>query len=144
MSYTKFSKEVTKWLKANSLPCYGTANDSPEETKARLDAWMRGSKEVLRQWITEKRYRCLLYTSMAFARDGSGGEYHLLEDGSIGYYSSEGEAGRLAESMDDLFYLIVSCICWHDCCDTKQYVDSKTLEAVSYTHLAGGIRRGRR
>ena len=28
----------------------------------------------------------------AFARDGSGGEYHLLEDGSIGYYSSEGEA----------------------------------------------------
>ena len=36
---------------------------------------------------------------MAFARDGSGGEYHLLEDGSIGYYSSEGEAGRLAESM---------------------------------------------
>ena len=38
---------------------------------------------------------------MAFARDGSGGEYHLLEDGSIGYYSSEGEAGRLAESMDE-------------------------------------------
>ena len=33
---------------------------------------------------------------MTFARDGSGGEYHLLEDGSIGYYSSEGEAGRLA------------------------------------------------
>lgn len=56
------------------------------------------------------------------------GEYHLLEDGSIGYYSSEGEAGRLAESMDDLFSLLVSCICWHDCCDTKQYVDSKTLE----------------
>ncbi len=65
---------------------------------------------------------------MAFARDGSGGEYHLLEDGSIGYYSSEGEAGRLAESMDALFSLIVSCICWHDCCDAKQYVDSKTLE----------------
>ena len=60
MSYTKFSKEVTKWLKANSLPCYGTANDSPEETKARLDAWMRGSKEVLHQWITEKRYRELI------------------------------------------------------------------------------------
>ena len=57
LSYTKFSKEVTKWLKDNGLPCYGTANDSPEETKARLDAWMRGSKEVLYQWITEKRYR---------------------------------------------------------------------------------------
>ena len=60
MSYTKFSKEVAKWLKANGLPCYGTANDSPEETKARLDAWMCGSKEVLHQWITEKRYRELI------------------------------------------------------------------------------------
>ena len=40
MSYTKFSKAVTKWLKANDLPCYGTAYDSPEETKARLDAWI--------------------------------------------------------------------------------------------------------
>ena len=38
LSYTKFSKAVTKWLKDNGLPCYGTANDSPEETKARLDA----------------------------------------------------------------------------------------------------------
>lgn len=65
---------------------------------------------------------------MAFARDGSGGEYHLLEDGSIGYYSSEGKVGRLAESMDDFFSLLVSCICWHDCCDATQYVDSKTLE----------------
>ncbi len=64
--------------------------------------------------------RCNLHLpGMAFARDGSGGEYHLLEDGSIGYYSSEGEAGRLAESMDDLFSLIVSCICWQDCCDAN-------------------------
>ena len=60
MSYTKFSKAVTKWLKDNGLPCYGTSNDSPEETKVRLDAWMRGSKEVLRQWIAEKRYRELI------------------------------------------------------------------------------------
>lgn len=65
---------------------------------------------------------------MAFARDGSGGEYHLLEDGSIGYYSSEGEAGRLAENMKDLFSLIINSVCWHDCCDLNQYVDKKTLE----------------
>ena len=25
-----------------------------------MDAWMRGSKEVLHQWITEKRYRELI------------------------------------------------------------------------------------
>lgn len=60
MSYMKFSKAVTKWLKANGLPCYGTAYDSPEVTKARLDAWMRGSKEILRQWIADKRYRELI------------------------------------------------------------------------------------
>ena len=64
MSYTKFSKEVTKWLKANGLSCYGTAYDSPEETKARMDAWMRGSKEVLHQWNTEKRYRELISTCL--------------------------------------------------------------------------------
>ena len=68
---------------------------------------------------------------MAFARDGSGGEYHLLEDGSIGYYSSEGEAGRLAENMDDFLSLLVSCICWKDYCDANQYVDSKTLEGYA-------------
>ena len=32
------------------------------------------------------------------------------------------------DDAEDLFSLLVSCICWHDCCDTKQYVDSKTLE----------------
>ena len=41
---------------------------------------------------------------VAFARDGAGGEYHQLEDGSIGYMSSEGECGRIAESIDDLIY----------------------------------------
>ena len=73
---------------------------------------------------------------MAFARDGSGGEYHLLEDGSIGYYSSEGEAGRLAESMDDLFSLLVSCICWHDCCDAKQHSASLCISVFSMRMMA--------
>ena len=43
----------------------------------------------------------------AFARDGAGGEYHQLEDGSIGYMSSEGQCGRIAESIDDLIHLLV-------------------------------------
>ena len=64
----------------------------------------------------------------AFAVDGSGGEYHLLEDGSIGYWSSEGAAGRLTESMFDLFYLIVFSICWHDYCNSSKYTDVATLE----------------
>lgn len=60
MSYTKFSKEVTKWLKANGLPCYGTAYDSPEVTQTRLDAWMQGSKMIAQKWISEKRYQELI------------------------------------------------------------------------------------
>ena len=65
---------------------------------------------------------------VAFARDGAGGEYHQLEDGSIGYMSSEGEYGRIAESIDDLIYLLVYSICWHDYCDGSQYTDIATLE----------------
>lgn len=75
----------------------------------------------------EGRYTFSL-PGMAFARDGSGGEYHLLEDGSIGYNGSEGQAGRLAENMDALFSLLVNSICWHDYCNAKEYVDFKTLE----------------
>ena len=60
MSYTKFSKEVTYWLKENNLPCYGAATETPEETKARLDAWMIGMKYMLGQWISEKRYKELI------------------------------------------------------------------------------------
>ena len=60
LSYTKFSKEVIKWLKANGLPCYGTAYDSPEVTQTRLDAWMQGSKMIAQKWISEKRYRELI------------------------------------------------------------------------------------
>lgn len=60
LSYTKFSKEVTKWLKANGLPCYGTAYDGPEVTQTRLDAWMQGSKMIAQKWISEKRYQELI------------------------------------------------------------------------------------
>ena len=67
----------------------------------------------------------------AFARDGAGGEYHQLEDGSIGYMSSEGECGRIAESVDDLIHLFVYSICWHDYCDASQYTDISTLETYA-------------
>ena len=68
---------------------------------------------------------------VAFARDGAGGEYHQLEDGSIGYMSSEGECGRRAESIDDLIYLLVYSICWHDYCDSRKYTDMATLESYA-------------
>ena len=67
----------------------------------------------------------------AFARDGAGGEYHQLEEGSIGYVSSEGQCGRIAESVDDLIHLLVYSICWHDYCDSSQYTDRSTLEGYA-------------
>ena len=53
----------------------------------------------------------------AFAQDGSGGEYVFLEDNSIGFIGSEGQVGRVAESLDDLltFLLYVGCISDFSC-----------------------------
>ncbi|EHL20053.1 hypothetical protein HMPREF9628_01050 [Peptoanaerobacter stomatis] len=36
----------------------------------------------------------------AFAQDGSGGEFVFLNDGSIGFISSEGEVGRIADNLE--------------------------------------------
>ena len=62
----------------------------------------------------------------AFACDGSGGEYVFLEDGSIGFISSEGSVGRVAENMDELltFLLHAGCISDFDC---KYLYENQTL-----------------
>ncbi len=46
-------------------------------------------------------------SSMAFAKDGSGGEYVILEDESIGFIGSEGQVGRVAESLKDLLAFLL-------------------------------------
>ena len=43
----------------------------------------------------------------AFAQDGSGGEFVILEDDSIGFIGSEGQVGRVAESLDDLLTFLI-------------------------------------
>ena len=43
----------------------------------------------------------------AFAQDGSGEEYVILEDESIGFIGSEGQVGRVAESLDDLLTFLL-------------------------------------
>lgn len=43
----------------------------------------------------------------SFAQDGSGGEYVILEDDSIGFIGSEGQVGRIAESLDDLLTFLL-------------------------------------
>lgn len=44
---------------------------------------------------------------IAFAKDGSGGEYVILEDESIGFIGSEGQVGRVAEILDDLLTFLL-------------------------------------
>ena len=43
----------------------------------------------------------------ALAQDGSGGEYVVLEDQSIGFIGSEGQVGRVAESINDLLTFLL-------------------------------------
>ena len=43
----------------------------------------------------------------AFAQDGSGGEYVILEDDSIGFIGNEGQVERVAESLDDLLTFLL-------------------------------------
>lgn len=42
-----------------------------------------------------------------FAKDGSGGEFVFLDDGSIGLISSEGEVGRIAENLEGLMTFLL-------------------------------------
>ena len=44
---------------------------------------------------------------IAFAKDGSGGEYVILDDQSIGFIGSEGQVGRVAEILDDLLTFLL-------------------------------------
>lgn len=44
---------------------------------------------------------------IAFAKDGSGGEFVILEDKSVGFIGSEGQVGRVAESLDDLLTFLI-------------------------------------
>ena len=64
----------------------------------------------------------------AFGADGSGGEFVLLSDGTIGFNSSEGETGRVAENMKELFSLLVNCPCFFDFLMTDIYEDKILLK----------------
>ena len=64
----------------------------------------------------------------AFGVDGSGGEFILLSDGTIGFSSSEGETGRIAENIKELFSLLVNCPCFFDFLMPDIYKDKILLK----------------
>lgn len=66
-------------------------------------------------------------TGKTFAKAGSGSEYILLEDGSVGYWGSEGECGRIADSLNDFFELMINCPYWLDYLCEEEYQERETL-----------------
>lgn len=62
-----------------------------------------------------------------FAKEKSGSEYILLEDGSIGFWGSEGECGRIADSLEEFFEFMVNCPYWLDYLDEREYQDREEL-----------------
>lgn len=62
-----------------------------------------------------------------FAQTGSGGEYILLEDDSIGFWGSEGECGRIAENLKEFFEFMVHCPDWLDYLEEEEYQDRDDL-----------------
>lgn len=62
-----------------------------------------------------------------FAKARSGSEYILLEDGSIGYWGSEGECGRIADSLNNFFELMINCPYWLDYVCEEEYQNREKL-----------------
>ena len=62
-----------------------------------------------------------------FAKTGSGSEYILLEDGSIGFWGSEGECGRIADNLKEFFEFMVNCPYWLDYVEEDEYQDRDGL-----------------
>ena len=71
----------------------------------------------------------------AFAQDGSGGEYVFLEEGSIGFISSEGEVGRVSESLKDLLTFLIHAGCLSDFSCKHFYKSEVLLEKFCTNYL---------
>lgn len=65
-----------------------------------------------------------------FAKDGCGGYYVLLCDGSVGYINvSEDECGRVSDNVKDLLELELNCAySWHNYLDIKYFKNPSLLE----------------
>jgi len=70
-----------------------------------------------------------------FAEAGSGSEYILLEDGSIGYWGSEGSCGRIAENMGEFLEFVINCPYWQDYLQEGAYQNRKSLAVLAKENL---------
>lgn len=70
-----------------------------------------------------------------FATNGSGGEFTLLEDGSIGFNSNHGCMGRIAENVNEFLELIINCPYWERFVEEKEYQSVKQLQKFAKEKL---------
>lgn len=75
-----------------------------------------------------------------FAKDGCGGYYALLCDGSIGYINaSENECGRVSDSVKDLLELELNCAySWHNYLNMKYFKNLSLLKKDALSLEAEG------
>ena len=66
-----------------------------------------------------------------FAGEKSGSEFILLEDGSIGYWGSEGRCGRIADNLQEFFEFMVNCPGWTDYLWEDAYENAEELCAFA-------------
>ena len=59
----------------------------------------------------------------AFASTGAGDEYILLEDDTAAVCGSDGECGRIAESIEGFFSLVINFPCYWDFLNPVYYTD---------------------
>lgn len=72
----------------------------------------------------------------SFAGTGSGSEYILLEDGSIGFWGSEGACGRIADNLKEFFEFVINCPYWEDYLEEGEYQDRESLNEFAKEILA--------
>jgi hypothetical protein len=111
------------------------------------DAQLENHLELLCDFRIDKEFGELdpkyIYTKnpfCIFGRDASGGEFGFIGNGeikslSIGYVSSDGQAGRVAKNLSDFFHLITFYPYWHD----LFYTDIEDTDAIQ--ELEQGYRK---
>lgn len=85
----------------------------------------------LRQPDNEEGRLTFSLSGQAFARDGSGSEYIVFDDGSVGIRGSEGQYGRIADSLRDFFIFMANCPFWCDYIRTDVYNDMEALRELA-------------
>ncbi len=90
--------------------------------------------EMCKPYLLSKEWPILLSNELiAIAEDGSGGAYTIIEDldpdnSPVIFVSSEGQAGKVAESIQEFISLLIALPFWRD---LLKFSDSGNLEGMN-------------